>query len=78
MLIEQGTLAAPHHRPGGKGVGIPLSPGGQRKGVGTPGVVLLAAMQTNFDPREVWDRITWANQRDRRPSDERLTIRSTS
>lgn len=30
-------------------------------------VFLLAAMQSNFDPREVWDRVEWANERARRP-----------
>jgi paraquat-inducible protein A len=31
-------------------------------------VVLLAAMQSNFDPREVWERVGWADARDRRPA----------
>lgn len=31
-------------------------------------VVLLAAMQSNFDPREVWDRVRWADARARRPA----------
>ncbi len=30
-------------------------------------VFLLAAMQSNFDPREVWDRVEWAEASARRP-----------
>ena len=30
-------------------------------------VFLLAAMQSNFDPREVWDRVEWADAHARRP-----------
>ncbi len=30
-------------------------------------VVLLAAMQSNFDPREVWDRVEWAEADARQP-----------
>jgi paraquat-inducible protein A len=31
-------------------------------------IVLLAAMQTTFDPREVWDRVEWADSSARRPA----------
>jgi len=31
-------------------------------------VVLLAAMQSCFDPREVWERVEWAEEASRRPS----------
>ena len=31
-------------------------------------VVLLAAMQSSFDPREVWDRVEWADADARRPA----------
>ena len=35
-------------------------------------VFLLAAMQASFDPREVWDKVTWAAAGARRaPADER-------
>lgn len=30
-------------------------------------VVLFAAMQSSFDPREVWDRVEWAEESARRP-----------
>ena len=30
-------------------------------------VFLLAAMQSNFDPREVWERVEWEETGDRRP-----------
>jgi paraquat-inducible protein A len=30
-------------------------------------IVLLAAMQTTFDPREVWNRVEWADSAARRP-----------
>lgn len=30
-------------------------------------VFLLAAMQSSFDPREVWRRVEWADARDRQP-----------
>jgi uncharacterized paraquat-inducible protein A len=32
-------------------------------------VVLLAAMQSYFDPREVWKRVEWAEEKHRRPTD---------
>jgi paraquat-inducible protein A len=36
-------------------------------------VFLLAAIQANFDPREVWDRIEWADERVRQaPVDDRV------
>ena len=31
-------------------------------------VFLLAAMQSSFDPREVWDRVIWADPQARRPA----------
>jgi paraquat-inducible protein A len=31
-------------------------------------IVLLAAMQTTFDPREVWNRVEWADSAARRPT----------
>jgi paraquat-inducible protein A len=31
-------------------------------------VFLLAAMQSSFDPREVWNRVEWADARARRPA----------
>jgi paraquat-inducible protein A len=31
-------------------------------------VFLLASMQAGFDPREVWDRVRWADERARRPA----------
>jgi hypothetical protein len=30
-------------------------------------VFLLAAMQSNFDPREVWNRVEWADEHARPP-----------
>ncbi len=32
-------------------------------------VVLLAAMQSCFDPREVWNKVEWAEEKHRRPAD---------
>jgi paraquat-inducible protein A len=32
-------------------------------------VVLLAAMESCFDPREVWERVEWANEENRHPPD---------
>jgi paraquat-inducible protein A len=33
-------------------------------------IFLLAAMQSNFDPREVWDRVEWADAGGRQPGAE--------
>jgi paraquat-inducible protein A len=35
-------------------------------------VFVLAAMQTNFDPREVWEKIQWAEERARAAVDDRM------
>ncbi len=41
-------------------------------------VVLLAAMQSGFDPREVWDRVGWADAHARRPAPGRPLAEVTS
>ena len=41
-------------------------------------VVLLAAMQSCFDPREVWDRVQWADDHARRPVAGGQIVEATS
>ena len=41
-------------------------------------VFLLAAIQSSFDPREVWSRVQWAEEKSRRPEDMRVIGEATS
>jgi paraquat-inducible protein A len=41
-------------------------------------VFLLAAMQSSFDPREVWNRVKWADTHTRRPETSRHMEEATS
>ncbi len=40
-------------------------------------VILLAAVQSCFDPREVWERVEWAEKNMDRPSDAKETAEVT-
>ena len=40
-------------------------------------VALLAAMQSSFDPREVWLRVEWAEEKHRRPAEAKPTSEVT-
>lgn len=40
-------------------------------------VVLLAAMQSCFDPREVWERIEWAEEEVRHPANGKPVVEAT-
>ena len=41
-------------------------------------VVLLAAIQSCFDPREVWERVEWAETNMRRPADAKKIVEANS
>ena len=41
-------------------------------------VILLAAIQSCFDPREVWERVEWAETNMRRPVDAKETTEATT
>jgi paraquat-inducible protein A len=41
-------------------------------------IFVLAAMQSNFDPREVWNRVQWAEAGDRRPASGGLQAEVTT
>ena len=41
-------------------------------------VVLLAAIQSCFDPREVWEKIEWAEEENRRPIDAKQIVEAAS
>lgn len=41
-------------------------------------IVLLAAMQSTFDPREVWERVAWAHPRMRESPDKSCLTEATS
>ncbi len=41
-------------------------------------VILLAAIQSSFDPREVWERIEWAEEEARTPAGAKPTAEVTS
>jgi paraquat-inducible protein A len=39
-------------------------------------VIVLASMQSSFDPREIWERVQWAHARDRSSTDRMLEATS--
>jgi hypothetical protein len=39
-------------------------------------VIVLAAMQSSFDPREIWDRVQWAHARNRSSTEQMLEVTS--